>query len=434
MDTFTENRSAHSRQPKPKVYLSNIGCIENAQETARLREYFTSNGWAHSEIIEEADLIIVNTCAVNEKREADTLKTINRLNDLKKPEAKLWVMGCLAAINKDSLKDMLPDQVIAPANVSRLDNLLNAEVKETSVNAHYLIEGDTRSRLRWFNRVADLTQRIVSFGIPVPTSVKRVFDAFEHPNWYFVHTSRGCSHACAYCAIRFAKGTIKSRPIEVIREEVKSGIEKGHKDIVLTGDDLGSYGLDRGQNVADLLEDLLSISGKFRLRVRNLEPMGFLKVYDRIRELMRTNKITSLTVPLQTGSQDLLKSMKRYYSIEETLEALYQLKRINPDLLILTHILVGFPGESVQDFRATLNMIRRFPFDGIAPDLYTDRPGIASAQMSGKLPHREKFIRYLNTYWEIIFRVYLKSLGLWGGNSRIAYKNNDLARNPSLSN
>jgi tRNA A37 methylthiotransferase MiaB len=223
----------------------------------------------------------------------------------------------------------------------------------------------------------------------------------------------GCRNACTYCAIRFAKGAVVSEPREQVLEDVRRGIAAGNQRIVLVGDDTGSYGLDRGTDLGELLGDLTALPGEFGLHVRNLEPMGLLRVFDRLKAAVASGRIRAITVPIQSGSDRILGAMGRKYRREPIMEALAELRRLNPELLILTHVLVGFPGETREDFRDTLRMVGSFDFDGVAPDCYSPRKGTVAAALEGQLPLVVRKWRYLRAIWFIVWRVYVRAgLGL----------------------
>ncbi len=151
---------------------------------------------------------------------------------------------------------------------------------------------------------------------------------------------------------------------------------------------------------------MVAIPGDFALHVRNLEPMGLLRVFDRFRGLVASGKIRAITLPIQSGSDRILEAMGRRYRVGPVMDAVRELSALDPRLLILTHVLVGFPGETREDFRSTLRLIRSFPFDGVAPDCFSPRVGTLAARMANQVPPAVRRARYLWTVAYILWRVY----------------------------
>jgi len=397
--------------PGRRVYVESLGCVENALASSRLMHFFAANDWRLVESAENADLVLVNTCGVDEWQERDSLRKIASLRRTLHDHARMVVTGCLVSINPELLRRSPGgDATLLPVEDSALlAEITGATIRLEEVRANRVPERFLRTRLRHFNRVSRLARVYRRLGGTIPGRLERALTAFELADWYFVHISTGCVHACSYCAIRHAKGAIRSRPLNEIVAEVRAGVESGNRRVVLVGDDTGSYGFDRGADLGDLLEALGEIPGDFGIHVRNLEPMGLLQMRRRLETLAAQGHLRAITVPLQSGSDRVLEAMGRQYRVEPVLRALSRLRAVRPDLIVLTHLMVGFPGESRDDFRATLRMVQRFDFDGVAPGCFSKRANTPAAGMDHQVPSPTKRWRYWRLLATIVGRVYLRA-------------------------
>ncbi len=394
-----------------RVKIVSFGCVENALTSARYQKLLALENWQLVDSAREADLVLVNTCGVSQERADDSMRAIELLKGSLRADARLVVTGCLVDIDPATLDAMARAgvEIVPPQDPSKLEASFGATYKLEQVRANDVPTQFLRPRLRALNLAARLARAMDRAGLPHPSRVPRVLSAFEQPGWHFVQISKGCAHACSYCAIRFAKGWVRSEPRATIVEEVARGVAAGHEQVVLVADDSGSYGLDRGTDVGELLLDLVAIPGAFGIHVRNLEPMGMLRAFDRVKQAVVTGKIRAITVPMQSGSDPILAAMGREYTLEDAMAAFAELRRLAPEMLILTHVLVGFPGETAGDFVATLRMIRRFEFDGVAPDCFSPRPNTKAPRLPGQVPWLSRKLRYFATIGYIVWRVYLRA-------------------------
>jgi tRNA A37 methylthiotransferase MiaB len=195
--------------------------------------------------------------------------------------------------------------------------------------------------------------------------------------------------------------------MDIIIGEFEAGVSAGHKRIVLAADDSGAYGQDIGTNLIELLERLVRIPGDFLIYIRNLEPTWLLKFFDRFIEIVKSKKIRAITVPIQTGNDKVLLAMKRGHRIQPLIEKLQQLNRETPYLLILTHFMVGLPGEDKKAFKDTLKLLKEVRFEGVAPDRFYPHPATLAAKMDGRISELTKTWRNTILIADIIWTVYL---------------------------
>lgn len=397
--------------PPGKVYVANIGCVENALEASKLQAFFQKNAWRLASTPRDADLVVVNTCGMSDAREQDSLALIHKMCREVGDSNKVVVTGCLAAINPQAIADGCSGTtMVSPKEPARLEQLIQAEVKKEQVAADRVSSRFLRPRLRNLNRVSESLTLLERLRLPYPAYLRRVLRAFEQPEWHYVHISTGCIYRCSYCAIRLAKGRVKSRPKEQVINQVLEGVRAGHRRVVLVGDDTSSYGLDMGSSLGELLCELVKLPGDFLLYVRNIHPAGLLRQMEHLEKAVASGKIGALTVPVQSGSDRLLQRMRRRHNLPDLLNALRRLSALSPSTLLLTHTLVGFPGETRADFHQTMRLIREFPFDGVAPDCYSARVGTEAAGLEGQISTYQKNLRYWRSIAAIIFQVYCNSL------------------------
>jgi len=250
-------------------------------------------------------------------------------------------------------------------------------------------------------------------NFPLPKYLPRVMDAYEDPQWFYINVGHGCLLQCAFCAIRLAKGRVRSRSLEPIIYELKQAVAKGHRKIVLSADDVGAWGQDTGSDFIHLLQGLVSVEGDFQIYIRNLEPIWVLKYFDRFVEVAKSKKIRAITVPLQTGSDKVLKAMKRGHKIQPIVDKLNEMNKLVPEVLVLTHFMVGMPFETDEDFRETLKVINNVRFEGIAPDRFYAHPSTPAFKMDHQVSNLTKWYRHIILTSDIIWSVYFNRGFFW---------------------
>ena len=331
-------------------HIVNLGCKVNRVESDSFSQALEDHGF-HPSNLPEADLIIVNTCTVTGEADKKTRKAVNhalRENN----HAKLYVTGCAAAIH--------PDYFTA----------LDTRVQVVS-------KADMLSKLEDFTHNSTSTK--------TSTSTEAHLSA-QYPTRVGVKVQDGCNHACTYCIIHVARGAATSRPLSEIINECTNLIHQGVKEIVLTGINLGSYH-NHGYTLADLLTKLITtaqqntIPGEppCRFRISSVEPMD---IDDTLIHLLATSNgqiCRHLHLPLQSGSSKVLAEMNRPYTAEAFLALVERLRNTIPELSLSTDIIVGFPGETEEDFAATLNVAKQCQFSKIHVFPYSKREGTPAA-------------------------------------------------------
>jgi tRNA A37 methylthiotransferase MiaB len=210
--------------------------------------------------------------------------------------------------------------------------------------------------------------------------------------FYGVTIGQGCAGKCTFCAIKTAKGHIRSKPLDKIIDEFYQGIKQGHDKFWLLGDDIGCYGLDRGLTIVDLLKEILKIDYPFKLVINYFEPMFFVKHFDQIKDYLADPRIINMNIPIQSGSPRIVKEMGRDYLPDQVLSQLQELKKLNPNLVIKNNIIVGFPGETWHDLWLSIKSL--FYFDANLAIPFAKRPGTRAAKMEHQVGEMNKKLRH----------------------------------------
>ena len=381
------------------------GCPRRSIDSSTLYNYLTGNGLKATKSFQKADLLIVYTCGGFQSSEKDSLMRIKDLLKYKKENAKLIITGCLEKINPLVLADYkkycvfehdllsIIDDILGPKKVTmkNSDANINQNVLDISFKLMTL-----KSLILQFSpniNFAKLINQYIKFRKNLRRKPKGVFpdDVFQ------IKIASGCLGQCAYCAIRFANGRLKSKPIIEIMKEFQIGLSLGFKKFVLLAQDIGCYGMDIGTDLPTLLEQIFKRKEEFLVILNDLNPRWLIHHFSRLFPIMveSQDRIEDIRIPIQSGSDEVLKRMRRGYKSNDAISAIAKLKENIPDLKIHTHVLIGFPGETDIDFDLTKNTLKKLKFERIAVYRYEDRPGTEASKMCNKVSYNEKIKRSL---------------------------------------
>ncbi len=365
-----------------KCHIITFGCQMNEYDSQTMAQLLKDE-YQPTAFIEEADLILINTCSIRQKAEHKLYSLLGRLKALKKkkPNLKIGVAGCVAQQLGNKLFEKMPhvDLVIGPQGLYKLPELLKAlengikHVSETALASDFKIP-------------------FVNAPLPKSGQVRG-----------FVTIMQGCDNFCTYCIVPYVRGRETSRPSNDILNEIESLIKQGVKDITLLGQNVNSYGK-KGPHKDISFPKLLTLIDKnfgkdIRLRFTTSHPKDLSdELIDCFVELK--SLCEHLHLPVQSGSDKILKAMNRHYKIEHYLEKVNRLRKICPEITITTDIIVGFPGESHDDFLRTLDLLKTVRFDQAFAFKYSERPGTAAEAFKNKIPEEIKSER-LTTLLEL---------------------------------
>ncbi|PLX11155.1 MAG: tRNA (N(6)-L-threonylcarbamoyladenosine(37)-C(2))-methylthiotransferase MtaB [Marinilabiliales bacterium] len=342
-----------------KVAFKTLGCRLNIFETDSIVSQFSSNGYNIVDFNEEADVYIINTCTVTNQSDHKSRQEISRSNK-KNKDAITVVTGCMATNYKEKLKEKHDiDYVIDNDHKTSVFSIVDAHAKGEIVAPE--------------NYEKDL------FGYEAAK------DTFHTRS--FIKIQDGCNQFCTYCIIPKVRGRATSRPVGEVIENIKKVIEYGFKEVVLTGVNLGRYEYE-GVNFEALVERILDIPGDFRIRISSIEPDGYSESFFR---LFENPKLTPhMHICLQSGSENILKRMRRMYTANEFANLIQNVRKKYPQFNVTTDIIVGFPGETEEEFNETYEFIKKVKFGHIHTFKYSLRKGTRAERFPDHLSDRIK--------------------------------------------
>jgi len=357
-----------------RCYVSNFNCSKHA-------EYFRRSGWKIARRVSHADIVIINTCGFSKKREDDSIKLLEDFKRKKKENAKIILAGCLPDINPLRMKEAFDGLVIKSCDLNIIKDIINSDIEPklsmgNEIGACYPVHEPLIEKIRLLKRFLTHFKRTIAF--------------YFTKNTYNINIAEGCLGNCSYCAIRFARGRLKSTPVNDIIKEFKEGLNRKHKKFLLLADDCGCYGIDLGTDLVTLLKKMLEVEGKYKISLYNVNPNWLIKYYSGLKELFATGRFYAINIPFQSASSRILKLMNRNYRIEDFERIIKEIKETFPKVAILTHVLVGFPGETEPEFLSTLNLVKRININIVGVFKYDDRPNIKAAAFEDKIPEAIK--------------------------------------------
>ena len=366
------SRKASENNAPLYCYIQTFGCQQNEADSERLSGMAESMGYLHTDFPEQADLILVNTCAVRAHAEKRALSITGQYKHLKdrKPSLVIAVCGCMVSqeqnLEKFKRSCSYVGIVFGTSLLYRFPEILY----------RHLTEG---KRL-FFSDAGDPGN--LAEGLPVRRTSR-------HSAW--VSIMYGCDNYCTYCIVPYVRGRERSRSPEAIISEVRGLAEEGYREITLLGQNVNSYGKDLPEQTdfPTLLEQVCAVPGDFLVHFMTSHPKD---ASDRLFDVMAAQpKIAKrLHLPVQSGSNRILEAMNRRYTAESYLDRIRAVRSRIPDLVISTDLIVGFPTETEQDFEQTLSLMREVRFDSIFSFLYSPRKGTPAAEMDGQVPEEVK--------------------------------------------
>lgn len=371
----------------PKVYIKTYGCQMNERDSEQVARMFVAGGYTMTENEEEADAILINTCSVRDQAEQKALGKMGIMGKFKRnrPHVVYAMMGCMAQSRRDELFVSLPhlDLVIGTQKYHKVfryvDDILKNRLEQRMDNLSLSLQG---------SHVCDVEEEEDS------QNAIRDHLAPGVRSSAFVSIMQGCDMKCSYCIVPYTRGTERSRPIDDVADEVRMLVDNGVKEVTLLGQIVNRYGrqfgLEGGQSAfVRLLERIHEIEGLKRIRYTSPHPIGFRE--DLVRAYTYLPKLCShIHFPMQSGSDRILKLMRRPYRNDAYVELCEKMREARPDLAITTDIIVGFPGETEEDYLETRRTVERIRYDNAFIFRYSPRRGTPAAEMADQLPERVK--------------------------------------------
>ncbi|PWJ11509.1 tRNA (N(6)-L-threonylcarbamoyladenosine(37)-C(2))-methylthiotransferase MtaB [Ruminococcus flavefaciens] len=352
-----------------KVYFITFGCKVNHYETECMKELFRGADFAIADSPEGADAVVINSCTVTSSGDSRALAALRRTRAAL-PDAVIALTGCYPQANREEAEQLPEADIIA------------------GTKHRSRIAGMVQSCLAERRRIVELSD-YSSEDIFEPLKCTR----FDSNTRAFVKIQDGCNQFCSYCMIPYARGRCRSKPLDVLRSEVRAIAEGGVKEIVLSGINLAFYGREFGADLADAAEICAATEGIERIRLSSLEPeMMSEQLLTRLRALPQF--CPQFHLSLQSGCERTLKAMNRRYTAAEYLALTEHIRSIFPDCSFTTDVMVGFPQETDEDHAESVDFVRRVGFAKVHVFRYSRRKGTKADKMSGQVPESVKTLRW----------------------------------------
>ncbi|MFN4192662.1 MAG: tRNA (N6-isopentenyl adenosine(37)-C2)-methylthiotransferase MiaB [Tabrizicola sp.] len=340
-----------------KLFVKTYGCQMNVYDSERMAEALGAQGYVTTEVVEEADMVLLNTCHIREKASEKLYSDLGRLRALKaeRPGMKIGVAGCVAQAEGEEILRRAPvvDLVVGPQAYHRLPQMVEAGTRV--VDTEFPVE----------DKFAHLPDRRALRG---PTA--------------FLTVQEGCDKFCAFCVVPYTRGAEVSRPVARLMDEARKLVDQGVREITLLGQNVNAYhgaGPGGTWGLARLVREMAGIAGLDRIRYTTSHPNDMdddlIAAHGEVPQLM-----PYLHLPVQSGSDRILKAMNRKHTAEAYLRLVERIRAARPDILLSSDFIVGFPGETEADFQATLDLIRAVGFGAAFSFKYSARPGTPAAE------------------------------------------------------
>jgi MiaB/RimO family radical SAM methylthiotransferase len=365
-----------------KFYFCNKSCYRRQEEIQRVAKFLIVNGYQRTTDLPNADLVVFFTCGFNQSKVHEMIGQLNKIKSSIKKNAELMVGSCWPKTDKESLDRVFSGKVITPTDFSVLNELRDIKIRFEEIQSSCYVEEklDPLSRLASYYKSEGFISTLKEL---VPKSYKFIFHGNSKKR-KIIMLSKGCLRKCSYCAIRFATGSLQSKPLDIVMNQITEGLESGYMRFDLYADSIGDYGLDIGNNLGDIFDQLIAINRKFSIGIYDFHPRSFLKYFNKLESLCQSGKIHYLYVPLQSGNQRILQLMHRPCDINDLKNKLLTIKKHNK-VFLQTSIIVGFPTETDDEFQDTVDFLEAVAFNHVYIHFYSDMPNTESSQLDGKI-------------------------------------------------
>jgi tRNA-2-methylthio-N6-dimethylallyladenosine synthase len=378
---------------KQKFYIRTFGCQMNVNDSEYITGQLIKLGYSMTEDIFESNLILLNTCCVRAKVEQKIYSLIGKIKKIKKnnPDMILGICGCMAQKEKEKIFERAPhvDFIFSPPQINNLEKIINT--------------------------VKYVNKKYISCGNTPEFSLNHLPIKREGKVSAWLQIMRGCNNYCSYCVVPYTRGLEQSRGVSEILSEVNDLAKNKYKEIYLLGQNVNSYGNDLSQSVtfSKLLELLNDINGIERIRFTTSHPKDF--SFDLIKTIKNCDKICNhIHLPIQSGSSKILKMMNRKYDIDYYRKIIKEIRNNIYNIAITTDVMVGFPGETENDFMDTLNAFKEIEFDEAYTFIYSNRENAIASLLPDQVPlelKKERLWKLIDLQKEISTKINKKLKG-----------------------
>ncbi len=355
-------------------------------DSARLQKYLETNGWQIVKDARHADFVFFNACGATGLAESFSLNAVKYLRSQMRKTSSLVVWGCLPKINPGSLRSVYNGPLLGERELfETIDQVTESSIPVSGIVSNEVCRVQADHNNSWLGKPRSVLYRTF-FRQYISNAEK--FDLYrpEDDSIFYIKTSSGCLGKCSYCAIRNSRGVINSKPLEAIMTEFRSGLEAGYHEFSLLGTDLGGQGRDLGYGLCDLLAEMIREQGDYRIGIRNINPFFLKQMLGELEPILQTGKIWFIGMAVESGSNRILRLMRRQYTVEDYIECFHRVKAAWPQIVLRNQMLVGFPTETKEDFDATLRLMESLDIDHNEAYGFSARPGTDAARMDGQVP------------------------------------------------
>jgi MiaB/RimO family radical SAM methylthiotransferase len=358
-----------------RFFIDVLGCEKRKLDAERILKYMEANGYTRIEdekSLETADVLIFVSCAFDNKFDELSKNRVITLLNAKSDDAIFVLAGCLPEIDPNFPGKHRIDHCVGPRDMNAIDDIVQGRVKLNEIPEQNLPYFDDRP-----------------YPIPDQNYRSAIFEEYvQSKNSYKIRVSWGCLSNCSFCAVKKATKRLTSKPFDDIEAEIKNGMDDSHREFFITGGDVGAYGQDIARSVVDLLQLLTSFKD-IDMFIQEFNIQWIIKYADEVAEVLSTNSDNYnklfICAPIQSGSNKILRQMRRPYTREKVMEAIQKVRHRNPKLRIGSHFLVGFPGETREDFERTKELVDSLNLDFMMAFPYSDHQSTDSFQLADKI-------------------------------------------------
>ncbi len=347
-----------------KVHFTSLGCPRNRVDTEVMVGILLKAGYEPTATTEDADYLVVNTCGFLESARQESLDTIQGLIDVKKNGAKVVVTGCMVQNHKEQIREAIPEvsYLLGSGDVNKILDAINQDRDFVTDARSFLQQGE------------------------VPRTVTT-------RHFAYLKIAEGCLKRCSFCKIPGIKGPLKSKPREQVLSEVRALLSQNIREIILIAQDLGDWGKENKEAFESLLEEIFTIPGDYKIRLLYLYPD---EITAKLVDLMKSEPrlLKYLDMPIQHVNDQILKAMRRKTRKEHIVQTIEMLRREVPDVVIRTSLMVGFPGETEEQFEELLQFVKSHPLDNVGVFMFSKEEGTHAATLTPQVPEEVKQSRH----------------------------------------
>lgn len=384
-----------------KVFIHSNGCAVLMHETERIAKYFSLNGWYLVEHPDEAQIQIMTCCGVTQNEEDEAIIIIREIESQRATDSCFVISGCMPAFARERILNTSPTAIILKYDeLSMLDGIISASKPFCTIyyNSHPLLGNGKEDTFKDDSDLC-LMQKIDNRHNSNLCEQAWEFSTMRKYMWqdgrtYQIKVSYGCPGNCSYCATKLGIGDFRSIDNQLVMKQFSEGLEGGYTRFLLIGDEIGAYGRDIDTSLPNLLQEMYDLSkGKISVAIRYIHPDIFVKIYERLKPFFVSGFVNYFCCAIQSGSANVLKRMNRNPNIEPFLRCMEDINRQHYPVNKHTQIIIGFPGETAEDFLQTMDALRRCSFDHVNINLYSPRKHTVAWEMDDNVSREEKEFR-----------------------------------------